>query len=92
MFRTIICICSSNGGGGSSSSTQRADLWTVATFKKKHHKYIENHYTFEQPMLQKTHQKEEPLNTLNWTKPWEQTTKGTYKNTKDMGKANQINW
>ena len=84
---------SSSNSSSSSSSTQRVGLWTGwNTHTFEHHRYIVKHYTLEQPMFQKTHQKQEPIKqTRNQTKPWEQTMKGTYKNTNHMWTANQIN-
>ena len=35
-------------------------LWVKHKFSNKH-KYIAQHYTFEQPMLQKSHQKQAPI-------------------------------
>ena len=48
-----------------SSSAQRVGLWTACKthiFKQKHdHNYIAEHYTFEQPMPQKSHKKQAPI-------------------------------
>ena len=51
---------SSSSSSSKSSSTQRVRLWPVgkAHFPKKQHKYVVKRYMFEQPMFQKSHQKQ----------------------------------
>ena len=60
----IIISSSSSDSSSGSSSTQRVGLRTVGEthiFKRKTHQYIARHNIVEQPMFQKTHQKQETI-------------------------------
>ena len=80
---------SSNNNSSNSNSTQQAGLWTAGETHifNKHDKHIAAHYFFEQPMFQKTHQKQEPIKNTKLNKTIETTNEGNIqKNSKHIEK------